>query len=151
MTCSRLSSPAAPATSASGTRATHLPVGPSFSNTERSICARNRSCRRLFHRSCHNYSDRLRHALFYDVAKKSVNRYAYRELRSFQPQHYQPARMEQSLLAMEAEPGGAEEEEYYASEEPTGLWADWSEEVRSCPEEFGEPALAAAAQRAAKL
>ena len=60
--------------------------------------------------------------------------------------------MEQSLLAMEAEPGGAEEEEYYASEEPTGLWADWSEEVRSCPEELWKPALeAAAAQRAAKL
>ena len=60
--------------------------------------------------------------------------------------------MEQSLRAMEAEAGGAEEEEYYGSEEPTGLWSDWSEEVRSCPEEFGEPALAeAAAQRAAKL
>ena len=114
------------------------------------ICAR--SCRRLFHRSCHNYSDRLRHALFYDVAKKSVNRHAYRELRTFQPQHYQPARMEQSLRAMEAEAGGAEEEEYYGSEEPTGLWADWSGEVRSCPEELGEPALAeAAAQRAGKL
>ena len=53
---------------------------------------------RLFHRSCYNYSDRLRAALFYDVAKKSVDAQAYgAALRDHQKSHYHPDGMEGSL------------------------------------------------------
>jgi ectoine hydroxylase-related dioxygenase (phytanoyl-CoA dioxygenase family) len=84
---------------------------------------------RLFHRSCYNYSDRLRAALFYDVAKKSVDAQAYGKLRDHQKSHYHPEGMEGSLQAMEAYV--QQQGVHHRAVAAKSMWDDWSFAVRS--------------------
>jgi ectoine hydroxylase-related dioxygenase (phytanoyl-CoA dioxygenase family) len=98
---------------------------------------------RLFHRSCHNYSDRLRMALFYDVAKKSVDARAYGSLRQHQHRHYKPEAMEGSLKAMEEH---MRQQRGYPDSMPIGersMWDDWSPEVQIVDETKLSPTNAA--------
>ena len=99
---------------------------------------------RLFHRSCYNYSDRLRMAIFYDVAKKDTDARAYgASLRQSQLEHFNPDGMEGSLQAMEAyveQRGG-----YPVAAAASGyssLWADWSDAVRDASATAGTGAAA---------
>ena len=76
-------------------------------------------------------------AVFYDVAKKSVNRRAYSELRSYQSGHHHPEGMEASLREMEAADAEADEQagagEWLRRIAPIGalsMWDDWSKDVQ---------------------